>query len=376
MKVDLKRIKALEEQGLVRSSRHPEFPLTIYKYTDICVFDRKWDEYTSMCRGLIVDDDGEVLARPFPKFFNIEEHADDERCNLPPLNWNQHFDIMDKLDGSLGIIYTWEGVPYVATAGSFDSDQAIRANQIFKSKGYDKYTKYDMGVTHLFEIIYPENRIVVDYEGLEDMILLDMVMIDRGMFATKDALKSAAAQIGCPVVKFFDANNIQELPVRENSEGYIIRFNDGTRAKMKFEEYKRLHYLMTGVTSIRIWENLMAGYGIKDFIENVPDEFYNWVKEKAELIQKEHDDLLAEGRKLMEDVDAAIAHLPKERKYRALHEETQKRQRNPDVGALSGLIRKNMLVDRPDNNFPHWNEQVWRMHRPKHELPFLLNEES
>lgn len=376
MKVDLNRLKALEEQGLIRSVRHKKFPLTIYKYTEECVYSRSWDEYTSMCRGLIVGDEGDVVARPFPKFFNIEEHVQGELCKLPPLNWDQPFDIMDKLDGSLGIVYVWEGQPYIATAGSFHSEQADEANRIFRAKGYDKYQKYDLGVTHLFEIIYPQNRIVVDYEGLEDMILLDMVSIEHGMYATRELLPEVAQQIGCPVVSFFDAKNIKELPMRDNAEGYIIRFHDGTRAKMKFEEYKRLHYLLTGVTSIRIWENLMWGHGVHEFIEKVPDEFYDWVKEQAEKIQKTHDDLMAEGRALMEAVDAAVAHLEGGEKSRAIHEETKKRQKTVDIGGLSNLLRRGKLEDTPGNNFKHWNEMVWRMHRPQHELPFLINEEN
>lgn len=371
MKVDLERLKALVSQGLVRDSRHPEFPLTIYKYTDECVFSRSWDEYTMMCRGLIVDDEGDVLARPFPKFFNVEEHAATETCKLPPLNWNQHFDIMDKLDGSLGIIYTWEGVPYVATAGSFDSDQAIRANVIFKQKGYDKYDQYNRGLTYLFEIVYPENRIVVDYKGLEDMILLDIMSIDTGHSASRALIEAAWQVIGCPVVKFFDVKNIEELPVRDNAEGYIIRFNDGTRAKMKFEEYKRLHYLMTGVTSIRIWENLMEGRGIQDFVGNVPDEFFDWVKDQTEKIQKSYDDFLVEAKVLMEEIDRGAEKIAdeKERK-RFVHEETQRLQRTPRVGGMSNILRRGKLDER------HWLEWSWRSVRPKHELPFLTDTES
>ena len=32
-----------------------------------------WDEITLQCRGLVTDNEGNVVARPFKKFFNIEE---------------------------------------------------------------------------------------------------------------------------------------------------------------------------------------------------------------------------------------------------------------------------------------------------------------
>lgn len=47
--------------------------LILFNYTPICQFSKAWDEYTIMARGLIVDKEGNVVARPFDKFFNYEE---------------------------------------------------------------------------------------------------------------------------------------------------------------------------------------------------------------------------------------------------------------------------------------------------------------
>ncbi|HRF99146.1 MAG TPA: hypothetical protein PLZ51_28235, partial [Aggregatilineales bacterium] len=74
-----------------------------------------------------------------------------------------------KMDGSLGILYRWQGAYYIATRGNFDSDQAIWAT-IFLRTHYDLHNLADE-YTLLFEIIYPDNRIVVNYGQRQDLVL-------------------------------------------------------------------------------------------------------------------------------------------------------------------------------------------------------------
>lgn len=62
-------------------------------------------------------------------------------------------------------------------------------------------------------------------------------------------------------------------------EGFVVRFESGQRVKIKFEEYKRLHKLLTGVSPKAIWEVLRSGSDLSQVIERVPDEFFQWVRE-------------------------------------------------------------------------------------------------
>ena len=61
------------EEGLVQKQVHPTLPLTIWNYTPKVQYENLWDEITLMTRGLVVDDLGNIVARPFAKFFNWEE---------------------------------------------------------------------------------------------------------------------------------------------------------------------------------------------------------------------------------------------------------------------------------------------------------------
>ena len=90
----------------------------------------------------------------------------------------------DKADGLLGVLVPvpWGGQDVVATRGRWGSEQAAVATRMWQEK-------YDGGLsrtrwTYLYEIVYPENRIVLNYEGLHDLILLGAVDIRSGATVT------------------------------------------------------------------------------------------------------------------------------------------------------------------------------------------------
>src|SRR5580704_13443222 len=74
--LDLGELEAAVEQGFVRRQVHPDLPLSILNYTERTQYERAWTDVTRQCRGLIVDEDGWVHARPFGKFFNYGEHPE------------------------------------------------------------------------------------------------------------------------------------------------------------------------------------------------------------------------------------------------------------------------------------------------------------
>lgn len=274
--IDLAEMRELENKKLISIKKHEEFPLLIFNYTQVCQFEKTWTDATRMCRGIITDLEGRIISKPFPKFFNIGEHEGPD-SKLPKLNWDQPFTCTRKEDGSLGILYPTPRGMRIATRGSFHSDQATKATRIFHDKGYDKHN-YSKGLTYLFEIVYPENRIVLDYGDKEDLILLEILDTETGGATSWERMAETAKEIGCPVVPYMalSAENIQRLNEYYNAtngsteEGLVIRFNDGTRVKVKYEEYVRLHRLVTGCSSKTIWEHLKDGLPLTELLERVP----------------------------------------------------------------------------------------------------------
>lgn len=304
-KIDIRRYRELEDEGYLIIQQHPEADLLIHNYSQKTQFERFWVPETLQSRGLITRPDGLVIARPFPKFFNVGEREE----AIP----NESFEVYEKLDGSLGILYFFEGQPRIATRGSFTSEQSQVANRILQRK-YG-HVSFDPSITYLFEIIYPDNRIVVDYGDLEDLILI-------GMVETATGRELSLVDIGLPIVKKYDG--IKDIEVlaeleEDNREGFVIRFESGLRLKFKFDEYVRLHRILTQISPIRIWEMLRDGGTVDDMVEDVPDEFFGWMKEVAA-------DLQAQYRKIENEAKAVFKVL-ETRKETAAYFLTQKHDR-------------------------------------------------
>lgn len=280
MKVDIKELLDYKKRKLINVQEHPEAPYLIWNYTHKCQNEQAWDSVTKMCRGLITDMDGHVLARPFDKFFNREEH-DKEGMPLLP---NEPYTVWDKLDGSLGILYFMpDGRPRIATRGSFLSDQAHKATEMLEKAIGRKSVQFPQGYTIMFEIIYPDNRIVVDYGQEEKLVYLGARHIVSGRVVTPKGLplpyKFESAQQ-------FDMKKLFEEP-RENAEGYVLHYRTGMMVKIKFEEYVRLHRIVTGVNKRRIWDLLRNGQTTEELLDHVPEEFEKWVKDTTiELMNK------------------------------------------------------------------------------------------
>lgn len=249
----------------------------LYDYTSRCQFRRVWNNETRTCRGLVATADGDVLGRPFPKFWNLSEHANPE---LPPVP-AEPFEVFDKLDGSLVIAYEWNRRTKVNTRGSFNSDQAVAA-QAWLDERYPLGLSIPPGQTWLFEWIAPENRIVVHYERRE-LVLLAVVDNATGLDLP---LPGDRSWPGRRVAQYhFDSLEAVAAAERDDAEGYVVRFSSGMRVKVKGSEYVRLHRILTGVSAKTIWECLSNGTGLDPVLDGVPDEFREWVQKTALMLR-------------------------------------------------------------------------------------------
>lgn len=303
-------IKAAEEGRL---SRHDFNNLVGFKYTTNTVYSGDWNPVTLYARGIVFDKDtGKVLAYPFEKFFNFGELVDDQ-SNLTTLAHDviahqgydnllrdistQSFRVMDKLDGSLGIMF-WTGKKWlIKTAGSFESEQALWANN-WAADNID-VTKLDKNCTYMFEIIYDEDvhPIKYDFEGLVLLGINDNTTMKEKPFTdivhTAFELKINHAE----VLEFSKLLEVltyaKKLP--NTKEGVVVTFDNGFKVKIKGDEFLALqrifHYLSPAVIWENFdWENAESSYDIaeqyaEDFIKNIPEELTD-MKEVANQISE------------------------------------------------------------------------------------------
>ncbi len=268
------QLRPFVEQRWITAQRHQDLPLTIYNYSKSCQYERHWTPETMACRGLVFDDDNRIVMRPFPKFFNAGEHDDASMPTGP-------FTVYEKYDGSLFLATKYGDRLVIATRGSFLSIQARWGWELF----YPFSWAAEEGWTLCFELIHPENRIVVDYGASRKLVHLASIENETGyeLPGGQQPFESARSY----TIAEMDA--ILADPVQQqNREGFVLHFHESNqRVKVKFDEYVRLHRIVTGINARHIWERLSTGQPLDDILEHVPDEFYGWVKATAAKLSAE-----------------------------------------------------------------------------------------
>jgi len=287
-KIDWNVLNTYIENNLIIKNKHPEYDIWILNYAPKTQAKKYWDEYTMSCRGMVIDAEGNILARPFQKFKNFEEHDPSE------IDMSKPYQIFEKMDGSLIIVFYYETKMewIVASRGSFISEQSVEAKKMINA---NIYRQLNQNCTYLFEIIYPENRIVVDYGDKRELVLLGNIITSTGEELPHDTLVRLYSKY-FTVVKRFELENVNDLSElkaleENNKEGFVVRFEDGFRVKVKFTEYVRLHGILTNVSNLTVWEHLRNSYNFDELLDRVPDEFYDWLQRTVKILQTEYNEV-------------------------------------------------------------------------------------
>ena len=347
-------LERYHKDGLLYKQTHPTLDLTIWNYSPKVQYERLWDDITMQCRGLVTNSQGKVIARPFKKFFNYEEHKPEE---IP----NEYFEVYEKMDGSLGILFNYNDEWVLATRGSFTSEQSVKGRKLLEKYDYNRlHTDY----TYLFEIIYPENRIVCVYD-FEDLVLLGMVHTESGnevnIHNTNNEdirLNNMIGNLGFRVVTLYktwgEGFDVLKEEISKDREGYVIRFRNGFRMKIKGDEYVRLHRILTNISNRDIWEYLKDGKPMDEILDKVPDEFYNWVKDTVSDLQNKFDEI-------KNNVELEFKELINKKEF---------------AEKITGNPNKSFLFKRLDSYSNQLNDMIWDSIYPTYSKPFKKDEEN
>lgn len=315
--LDIEQLRDLITRGYIRQQNHPTLPLAILNYSNECIFDNFWPEVVQHCRGLIVElahnykkgtdvdrsstgliPESTIVARPFHKFFNLNQsnQPDYEENNLPKVVPT----VTEKMDGWFGSLWHYENQYGIASRGSFTSPGAsFGTDKLGKLIKYGAIEEFPKGYTPIFEIIFKEGRIVVDYP-YEGLVLLGLVNIETGEELPYDDLQAVWAKIAGyatdnrPWIRLVKAHRMtlnectlastQYLPSKDlsNKEGWVLSYpRPGTwpiKVKVKLGEYKRLHKLITGINPHHLWKYLQSPLAHWTEAE-VPAHFREWSTE-------------------------------------------------------------------------------------------------
>jgi RNA ligase len=125
-----------------------------------------------------------------------------------------------------------------------------------------------------------QNRIVVDYGDYEGLVLLAAFDTKSGVEINRTELeKLDGFEVVTTYKTWGEGYNLLKEEISKDREGYVIKFKNGFRMKIKGDEYVRLHRILTNISNRDIWEYLKNEKPLDEILDNVPDEFYGWVKE-------------------------------------------------------------------------------------------------
>lgn len=285
---DLDLLDEMHQQKYVTSRHHDRLPYFILNYTPKAQYENLWNDVTRACRGLIVEKRSlEVVARPFEKFFNY-----DDTTNTVSPDGSVEIEVTDKVDGSLGIAYPDPTQPTgvaIATRGSFHSLQAEHATQRYQ-QSHRLFSPRD-GWTYLYEIVYPENRVVVDYGRDDNLYLIGIRNIDTGFHVSvrhPHVANLPRTQV-LPFKNFHDF--IENWKPRRGVEGVVIHdLANGQMWKVKTEEYKEIHRLTFGMSARRIWEALQQNQFV-DYAALPTPYLQSWALRTAEEILDQREEV-------------------------------------------------------------------------------------
>lgn len=242
-----KSLDELANELGVKSYRHPSLPLVGLKYSQI--ESPKTDPIVRECRGLVLEDQSwNVIAKPFNRFFNAGEH--EEEFNR--FNWN-NFTATTKEDGSLIIVYWYNGEWHANTSGSFGFGDCGWSNKSFREVFWDTYgtpRNKPTELTYVFELCTNYNKVVRTYPT-PSVFLLSAFLTAECRELKEHTVDELAKGIGAvrPQRHLFQSMNcirefVAEMEERDKTfEGIVIRDDQDIRFKIKSKTYLALHRL-------------------------------------------------------------------------------------------------------------------------------------
>lgn len=230
------------------------------------------------CRGIIFDKEGRVLRRPYHKFFNLNER---DETQFSEVDLSQPHAILEKLDGSMIIPYRVNGRVIWGTKMG-DTDVAAPVHKFVED--HPEYLRLfnnlltSYNCSPIFEWMSRKQRIVIDHP--EDRLVLTAAReLHYGVYMHMNTLRNVARDFNIEVVNEFPVTtgtSIEEIcdyvRICRNTEGVVIRFDDGHMLKLKTDEYVRIHKAKDAILKERNVVDMIINENLDDVMAMLPDE--------------------------------------------------------------------------------------------------------
>lgn len=228
------------------------------------------------CRGIIFcNETGEILSRPYHKFFNVNEKPETQE-NL--LDLSLPHVVPHKLDGSMIRAFKVKGKVIWGTKMG-DTDVAKPINDFVKANpNYERFAQECLveSITPIFEWCSRKQRIVLDHP--EDKLVLTALRYMRsGQYEDYQVMCKMAEKDNIPVVEVIDPQSdmrkfIEHVEKLEDVEGFVVRFADGHMVKLKCDWYCAIHRAKDRIMFDRHVVGMILDEKLDDLIPHLLEE--------------------------------------------------------------------------------------------------------
>lgn len=237
----------------------------------------KWTKDNLIFRSSVWNSVGELISASFKKFFNWGEQP--ALAYTPfSLTANGGCELMEKLDGSTLIVSRYKGQLIMRTRGTVDARKLDNGHEIdWLVDKYPALSSVPEGVSHIYEWVSPENKIVLNYGEDPDVYLI--AIIDHKDYSLKSQkhLDECAALYGFKRPARYNFGSVKEMleavEQLKGKEGLCVYCNGGQDIrKVKSAWYLALHRMKTELGS---YERVVDFY----FNMNRPtyQEYYDFI---------------------------------------------------------------------------------------------------
>jgi hypothetical protein len=244
----------------------------------------EWTQENKIFRSSIWSKEGYLLSASFPKFTNFGEN--EKHFPTPSLD-DDDYELIDKVDGSTFIVDSIDGRINIRSRGTFDANVLDNGKDFFEClnkyknivNALSKYPNH----TLLFEIVSPNNKIIIDYGQEVDLYFTGMINKEDYSLVNNNTLDEIAKEYGFKRPKRYDfrgrdiLNIVHEI---KGIEGFCLYKGQGIW-KIKNKDYLKLHKLKNDLASFNkvadVCLDVVFNNGQYSFLEY--EDLYNYFKD-------------------------------------------------------------------------------------------------
>ncbi len=279
--------------------------ISSFNFTRDAFYDKHWDDATVTARGLFVDTStGNVVARAYNKFFNINERPETKMISIRnKLEAYGSAVAYKKYNGFLGILSFYNGGLHFHSKSTDQGDYARWFHNIFidsvSTIKLMQITKYleENNVSMVFEVIDPINDPHIIKNDKAEVVLLDIIdnTLEYNKMSYEDLCNKANVfGLKCKevIAEFKDFRSLMQFWLDHTSEdnmedndieGVVIEIGD-FMTKMKFTYYNFWKMCRKLVDQAKNRRNIKLG----SLYNDTSNYFWKWLQEQSpETLEKD-----------------------------------------------------------------------------------------